>query len=88
MNTLQISLDILNVGNLIDDSWGVIQTNAPSNYGKVLKYESMDATNTPIYSMYYNTVDGQKQLANKSFSVYNNQSNAWQLQLGIRYIFN
>ncbi len=87
-NTLQISLDILNFGNLINDSWGVTQTSAPSNYGKVLKYESMNASNTPIYSMYYTTVDGAKVLANKSFSVYNNQSNCWQLQLGIRYIFN
>lgn len=88
MNTLQISLDILNVGNLIDDSWGVTKTSSPSNYGKVLKYETMDSSNTPVYSMYYTTVDGQKQLANKSFSVYNNQTNCWQLQLGIRYIFN
>ena len=87
-NTLQVSLDILNVGNLINDSWGVTQTSAPSNYGKVLKYETMDANKTPIYSMYYTTTNGQRQLANKSFSVYNNQSNCWQLQLGIRYIFN
>ena len=88
LNTLQVSLDVLNVGNLINDSWGVIQNNSPSNYGKVLKYESMDSSNTPIYSMYYTTVDDIKQLANKSFSVYNNQSNCWQLQLGLRYIFN
>ncbi|MDP2335586.1 MAG: carboxypeptidase regulatory-like domain-containing protein [Bacteroidota bacterium] len=88
LNTLQISLDILNFGNLINNSWGVTQTSAPSNYGKVLKYESIDASKTPIYSMYYTTVDGVKKLPTKSFSVYNNQSNTWQLQLGIRYIFN
>lgn len=88
LNTLQISLDILNFGNLLNNSWGVTQTSSPSNYGKVLKYEAVDATNTPIYSMYYTTVDGKKQLPTKSFSVYNNQSNCWQLQLGIRYIFN
>jgi len=88
LNTLQISLDILNFGNLLNNSWGVTQTSSPSNYGKILKYESVDATNTPIYSMYYTTVEGQKVLPTKSFSVYNNQSNCWQLQLGIRYIFN
>ena len=88
LNTLQISLDILNFGNLINDSWGVTQTSAPSNYGKILKYESIDASKTPIYSMYYTTVDGVKQLPTKSNSIYNNQSNCWQLQLGIRYIFN
>lgn len=88
LNTLQISLDVLNVGNLINDSWGVTQTSAPSNYGKVLKYESIDASNRPVYSMYYTTVDGNKVLPTQSYSVYNNQSNTWQLQLGIRYIFN
>jgi len=88
LNTLQLSIDILNFGNLINNSWGVTQTSSPSNYGKVLKYESMDAKNTPIYSMYYTTVDGVKKLPTKSYSVYNNQSNCWQLQFGIRYIFN
>jgi hypothetical protein len=88
LNTLQVSLDILNFGNMINDSWGVTQTSAPSNYGKILKYESVDASNHPIYSMYYTTVDGVKKLPTKSFSVYNNQSNCWQLQLGLRYIFN
>jgi len=87
-NTLQFSLDILNVGNLISDSWGVTQTNAPSNYGKVLKYESINADKRPVYSMYYTTVDGVKKLADHSFDVFNNSSNAWQLQFGIRYIFN
>jgi hypothetical protein len=88
LNTLQVSLDILNFGNMINDSWGVTQTSAPSNYGKILKFESVDASNHPIYSMYYTTVDGVKKLPTKSFSVYNNQSNCWQLQLGLRYIFN
>ncbi len=87
-NTLQLSVDILNVGNFINDSWGVTQTSAPSNYGKILSYTGMDAAKKPIYTMYYTTVDGQKQLPTKSFSVYNNQSNCWQLQLGIRYMFN
>jgi hypothetical protein len=87
-NTLQFSLDILNFGNLLNDSWGVTQTNAPSNYGKVLRYEGMDANRRPLYSMYYTTVDGVRKLADKSFDVYNNSSNTWQLQFGIRYIFN
>jgi hypothetical protein len=88
MNTLQISLDVLNVGNLINDSWGITQTGAPSNYGKVLKYEGKNGSNVPTYSMFYNTINGQKVLATQSFSVYNNSSNCWQLQLGIRYLFN
>jgi hypothetical protein len=87
-NTLQFSLDILNFGNLLNDSWGTVMTNAPSNYGKVLKYESIDANKRPVYSMYSTTVDGVKKLAEKSFDMYNKTSNTWQLQFGIRYIFN
>jgi len=88
MNTLQVSLDILNVGNLLNDAWGVTQSNAVSNYGKVLKYEGVDSSNTPMFSVFANTVDKQKVLVDKTFDIYNSTSNVWQLQLGIRYIFN
>jgi hypothetical protein len=87
-NTLQISLDVLNVGNLINNSWGVTQVAAVSNYGKVLKYEAATADNVPTYSLFTNTVDGQKVLVDKSFNTYKNSSNCWQLQLGVRYFFN
>lgn len=87
-NTLQLSLDVLNVGNLINDSWGVTQTTAPSNYGKILRYEGKDVSSVPSYSMYYTTVESVKTLPSKSFSVYNGTSNVWQLQFGVKYIFN
>jgi hypothetical protein len=50
---------------LINNSWGVTQTSAPSNYGKGLKYGSMDANKTPICSMYYTTVEGVKVIHEK-----------------------
>jgi hypothetical protein len=91
-NTLQVSLDVLNLGNLLNDAWGVTQHAAPSNFGKVLKYEGVDSNNKPIYSMYFTekTVDDTKIKipASQTFSNYNNSSNAWQLQLGVRYFFN
>jgi len=87
-NTLQFSFDVLNIGNLLNDSWGVTKTTSSSNYGKVLKYAGKDANNVPIYNMNYNTVDGKKELISKTFEKYNNSSNCWQLQIGVRYIFN
>jgi hypothetical protein len=91
-NTLQVSLDILNIGNMINNSWGVTQTNAVSNYGKILKYEGITSENIPAYSLYYNTVKvngaDTKVLVNKTFNTYNNTSNCWQLQFGVRYFFN
>ncbi|OIP82327.1 MAG: TonB-dependent receptor [Porphyromonadaceae bacterium CG2_30_38_12] len=87
-NVLQFSLDILNVGNFINNSWGVTKTSSPSNYGKILKYDSKDPENVPSYSMYYATINGVKTLPTSSFSNYNATSNVWQLQLGLKYIFN
>lgn len=88
-NTLQLSFDILNVGNLINDSWGVTKNAGSCNYGKILKYEGTDgATNRPMFSMGANTVDGEKVMYSKTFDKYHHQSNCWQLQVGLRYIFN
>ena len=60
IHTLQLSFDILNVGNLLKSSWGVTQTTSPSNYGKILRYEGKDANGVPTYSMGYNTVNKKK----------------------------
>jgi hypothetical protein len=88
MNTLQLNLDVMNIGNLINNSWGVTQTNAVSNDGKVLKYEGVSINNVPFYSLFTNTVNDQKVLVDKSFNTYKNTSNCWQLQLCLRYFFN
>lgn len=87
-NTLQISLDILNVGNLINNSWGVTRTTAPSNYGKILSRNSV-VNNVPVYTMsYLKDNDEKAYLINHSFDKYYNSSNCWQLQIGVRYLFN
>jgi hypothetical protein len=88
MNLLQVSLDVLNVGNLMNNSWGVIQTHTASNNGKILKYEGKTDSNVPTYSLYSATVDGQNVLLNKAFENYNDPANVWQFQIGVRYIFN
>lgn len=88
MNTLQLSIDVLNIGNMFNDSWGVTQTNAVSNYGKIMKYEGVTADNIPTYSLYTNTVNSQKVLVDKTYNTYKATSNCWQLQFGIRYFFN
>ncbi|MDO5570422.1 MAG: TonB-dependent receptor [Bacteroidales bacterium] len=90
VNTLQVSLDVLNVGNLINDSWGVTNTTAPSNYGKILsKTLTYTSNGVPTYNMSYITgSDKKKHLINHSFDKNYTSSNCWQLQLGVRYIFN
>ena len=88
VNTLQVSLDMLNIGNLLNSAWGVTKTTSPSNFGKILKYEGKNAEGIPTYSMGYNTVNKEKRLYTNTYEPYLNSSNCWQMQIGIRYIFN
>lgn len=75
---LQLSANILNVGNLLNSSWGVRQMLTVNN-GAVLKYNSADNT--------YNFNLVNNQLVTSSFQNIVNTSSAWALQLGARYIF-
>ena len=85
-NILQISFDILNVGNLLNHSWGVTKNAAPANNGRILNYEGVNDQMVPTYSLYYNKAENA--LPTESFANYNDSSNCWQLQVGVRYIFN
>lgn len=85
-NTLQISLDVFNVGNLLKDTWGI--SKVPVNSGRILKYEGITADNVPTYSMYYTTENGKNVLPTNTFSYLKDSSDCWQIQIGIRYLFN
>ncbi|HQN93698.1 MAG TPA: hypothetical protein PLQ09_06250, partial [Prolixibacteraceae bacterium] len=88
-NTLQVSLDILNIGNLLNSEWGINKNMASSNYGQILKYEGKDASNVPSFSM-VKIKDANKNevYPTQSYSTYRNYDQLWKLQLGVRYIFN
>ena len=91
MHTLQVSLDVINAGNLINNHWGVAQTPIVSNF---LKYEGLTtsannangvAINTPAFSMPYQTGTTPYTSAfGNSTSIFSR----WQMQLGLRYLFN
>ena len=84
VNTLQLSLDVLNVGNLLKSTWGVNKTMAALNYGQILRYEGRDASNVPSFSMV--KVGGA--YPTQSYDTYLNYGQCWSLQVGLRYIFN
>jgi len=84
-NTLQVTLDFLNFGNLINSTWGVSKNMYDANNGQILKYEGKDDNNVPTFSMVKND-DGD--YLSQSFSTYYNYNQCWFLQLGLRYIFN
>lgn len=80
----QASLDIINFTNMLNSSWGVPKTTQGCNKGQILKYEGVDAQNTPIFSM--NKVNGK--YPTKTYEIYKNYSNCWSMQLGLKYFFN
>lgn len=84
-NKLQLSLDVMNIGNLLNSKWGVRQSNSVSNNSRILKYEGVDATNTPIFSLYR---DKQGAAPTQSYTYNKNYSECWKLQVGVRYVFN
>ena len=81
--TLQLSLDIMNVGNLLNSSWGVMETPAACNNGKLLEYKGTDAQGRPQFTM----VTNNEGLVSKTFELDRSNSNCWYLQLGAKLIF-
>ncbi len=74
-NTLQLSLDILNFGNLLNSDWGVVEQ--PNNLSPI----SVDASgNTPVY-----TFNGGSDATTFGFD--SSLASRWQAQVGLRYIF-
>ncbi len=74
-NTIQLSLDILNFGNLLSSDWGVIQQ--PNNVQPI--GVTVDGTGTPTYSF-------NESLTN-TFGFDSSLASRWQAQVGLRYIF-
>jgi len=79
-NRLQVSLDIFNVGNFINDKWGVVYNN-PFAY-RILDFEGYEADGTtPTFTF------SEEDLGNDRFNIADRVSR-WRGRLGIRYIFN
>lgn len=87
INTLQVSLDILNFGNLLNSEWGIPKKNMTvSNNGAIMRYEgNVPGTNTPTFSF---AKDSDGEFIKETFATDYNFAHTWRLQLGLRYIFN
>ncbi|MDC6352345.1 TonB-dependent receptor [Zeaxanthinibacter sp. PT1] len=75
-NVLQLSLDVLNVGNLINSNWGVVEEPA---FNQLLGV-SVDDSNNPTY-----TFDPDR---SSTFTAATDVRSRWRAQFGVRYIFN
>ncbi|MBK6266599.1 TonB-dependent receptor [Marivirga sp. S37H4] len=81
-NKLQLTFDILNVGNLLNSEWGVPDVSFQNN---LLNYRGRDASNEPIYRA--NFVSGTTDFPIESYRFSTSLANTWRGQIGIRYIF-
>ena len=80
----QLSLDFMNIGNMINSKWGVMKNASSSNGCRILKYEGMDDNKTQIFSMY--KINGE--YPTETYSYNRIYTECWKMQVGNRYIFN
>ncbi|AYA37208.1 TonB-dependent receptor [Hymenobacter oligotrophus] len=96
-NTLQLSVDVFNIGNMINSDWGVFQT---ANRTTPLNWVGYNAQGQPVFEYRYltnptRTVSGSDvtvtpgQALNTTFrNDTGGIGSRWQMQIGLRYIFN
>jgi hypothetical protein len=78
-NTLQLSVDIVNLGNLISSKWGLRKYASTTGYYQPLTYTGNDGTGKAVYQF-----DPSQ---TKTFITSPDLPSRWQLQVGLRYIF-
>jgi hypothetical protein len=80
-NRIQISFDILNVGNMLDKKWGH-SIYASNQQFSLINYKGQTATTTPTF-----TYDGSGQTNGQPYLI-SDFNSRWRGQIGLRYIFN
>lgn len=85
-NTLQLSLDVFNLTNLINQEWGrryFVSDGGNFQSAELLRFERFQADGTTPTFTYRKGANYQPwQIDDSGF-----QSSRWQMQLGVRYIF-
>lgn len=89
-NTLQLSLDVFNFTNLLNKDWGV-RTFVGSNVSPLQTVSTSD--NNPVFSfvenlLQYDDAGNPVALDTEQIDDQGLQSARWQMQVGLRYIFN
>jgi Carboxypeptidase regulatory-like domain len=83
-NTIRVRLDIFNFGNLLNNKNGV----GNQTTGNPMTVSSVTAAGIPTYKLATQTINGVPTLIKDSFIKAVNLDNVYQMQLGLRYIFN
>ena len=85
-NTIQFSIDVLNIGNLISSEWGLVQQpNNVSPIGVSFKDADPGVDYVPDYSQAPDYSFNPNQT--ETFGYDSSLASRWQMQFGLRYIF-
>lgn len=82
-NRLQLSIDILNIGNMFNSSWGIQKFAYQDN---LLNYRGVNSAGQPEYRL--NTIPGTSEFPTDTFRNTTSIGDTWRMQVGVRYIFN
>ena len=82
LHRLQISADIMNIGNMLNQNWGIPQT-LDCNGGQILECVNLDEVSSTVAPIYRFSGNSDHTYTH-SGSFYN----CWQIQFGIKYLFN
>ncbi|MBR3562866.1 MAG: TonB-dependent receptor [Bacteroidales bacterium] len=89
-HTIQLGVDIMNVGNLLNPAWGnVWKTNADDGYGNAIPIDLTNASavyTTGVKPVFQFQKDGSEILKN-TFSISNSLASTWEMIFSLRYIF-
>jgi len=84
-NTLQFTCDLINVGNMLNSSWGVAKS--VNKYSFLQFRDYLGAGGAPRFSFNYFDFT-QKTILTETLGNNFGLTSRWQIQLGLRYIFN
>ena len=84
-HNFQLSMDVLNIGNMFNSKWGVYKNSAICNNSRFLNFEGRNEAGEPIFSMSKN---GEGNYLSQSYDYIVNQAQCWQIQFGLKYFFN
>lgn len=79
-NTLQVSFDVFNLGNLINRQWGIVKI---TNRTSLLTFEGYNAEGRPTYTFPYLTESSRTPLTS-TFRDDTSITSRWQMQFGAR----
>ena len=87
-NTIRFTMDIFNFSNLLNRNWGILKVPNRTNLLNFLRVETAGANaGKPVFSFPYFDAANKIPLSS-TFQNSTSQASRYQIQLGVRYIFN